>query len=175
VGFKDLEAGNERALERDLGTSVVLDLLFGRSSTFYTRAYEEGLIDDSFSFSFNSEDAFGFSLIGGETERPEELAERILLELHGAKGGKLKAGDVERSKRKRLGKFIRSFDTPDGAAFLVMGCAQRGIDLFSVPKVIAKMSAGVLQSRLKEHFDERNYAVSILNPKPGATVPASDD
>ncbi len=175
VGFKDLEAGNDRALERDLGTSVVLDLLFGRSSAFYTRAYEEGLIDDSFSFSFNSEDAFGFSLIGGETDRPEELAERVLLELHGAKGGKLKSADVERSKRKRLGKFIRSFDTPDGAAFLVMGCEQRGIDLFSVPKVISKISATALQARLKEHFDERNYAVSILNPKPGAPVPASDD
>ncbi|HLF94363.1 MAG TPA: pitrilysin family protein [Planctomycetota bacterium] len=174
VGFKDLETGNEKALERELGTSVVLDLLFGRSSEFYTRHYEKGLIDDSFSFSYNSEDAFGFSLIGGETDRPEELAEQVLLQLHEAKKGKLKAADLERSKRKRLGKFIRSFDTPDGAAFLVMGCAQRGIDLFSVPQVISKMSAGGLERRLKGHFDERNYAVSILNPKPGAPVPAEE-
>jgi predicted Zn-dependent peptidase len=168
IGFKDLESGNDGALERELRTSVILDLLFGRSSAFYTRAYENGLIDDSFSFSYNSEDAFGFSLIGGETDQPEELAEQVLRELHNAKKSKLQAADVERSKRKRLGKFIRSFDTPDGAAFLVMGCAPRGIDLFSVPEVISKMTAGALQSRLKSHFDERNYAVSILNPKQGA-------
>ena len=174
MGFKDLETGNGRALEREFETSVVLDLLFGRSSAFFTRAYEKGLIDDSFSFSFNSEDAFGFSLIGGETDQPEGLAEQLLLELHQAKKAKLKTADIERSKRKRLGKFIRSFDTPDGAAFLTMGSLQRGIDLFRVPQVISKMSARALEKRLNEHFDERNYAVSILNPKPGSTTPVEE-
>lgn len=175
MGFKDLGAVDGRALERELETSVVLDLFFGRSSAFYTRFYEQGLIDDSFSFSFNSEDAFGFSLIGGETDKPEELAEKVLFELHQAKKVKLKAKDVERTKRKRLGKYIRSFDTPDGAAFLTMGSLQRGIDLFRVPQVISKMSARALEGRLEEHFDERNYAVSILNPKPGSTTPIEEE
>jgi len=165
VGFKDLESAGAKALEREIQSSVVLDQLFGRSSEFYTRHYESGLIDDSFSFSYNSEDAFGFSLIGAETDEPEKLAEEILLELHKAKKGKLKQKDLERSKRKRLGKFIRSFDTPDGAAFLIMGCVQRNVDLFQVPQVISKLSGGALEKRLREHFDEQNYAVSILNPK----------
>ena len=165
IGFKDLESAGAKALEREIQTSVVLDQLFGRSSDFYTRHYESGLIDDSFSFSYNSDDPFGFSLIGGETDEPERLAEEVLLELHKAKEGRLRAADVERSKRKRLGRFIRSFDSPDGCAFLVMGCVQRGIDLFAVPQVISRMSAKALERRLASHFDERNYAVSILMPK----------
>ena len=169
VGFKDLDGGGAKALERELESSVVLDLVFGRGGEFYTRAYESGLIDDSFSFSYNSDDPFGFSLIGGETDEPERLAEEVLLELHKAKEGKLRAGDVERSKRKRLGRFIRSFDSPDGCAFLVMGCAQRGIDLFAVPQVISKMAPKALERRLASHFDERNYAVSILMPKKAVT------
>ncbi|HLY12612.1 MAG TPA: pitrilysin family protein [Planctomycetota bacterium] len=165
IGFKDLDAAGAKALEREIQSSVVLDQLFGRSSEFYTRHYESGLIDESFSFSYNSEDAFGFSLIGAETDEPERLAEEVLLELHRAKKGKLKQKDLERSKRKRLGKFIRSFDTPDGAAFLIMGCVQRDVDLFQVPQVISKLSAGALERRLRQHFDEQNYAVSILSPK----------
>ncbi len=165
MGFKDLDGGGAKALERELETSVVLDLVFGRGGEFYTRAYESGLIDDSFSFSYNSDDPFGFSLIGGETDEPERLAEEVLLELHRAKQGKLKAADVERSKRKRLGRFIRSFDSPDGCAFLVMGCVQRGIDLFAVPQVVSKMAPKALERRLAAHFDERNYAVSILMPR----------
>lgn len=165
VGFKDLEPAGTKALEREIQSSVVLDQLFGRSSDFYTRHYESGLIDDSFSFSYNSEEAFGFSLLGAETDEPERLAEEILLELHRAKKGKLRQKDIERSKRKRLGKFIRSFDTPDGAAFLIMGCVQRNVDLFQVPQVISKLSAGALDRRMREHFDEQNYAVSILSPK----------
>ncbi|HUR38673.1 MAG TPA: pitrilysin family protein [Planctomycetota bacterium] len=165
IGFKDLDSAGAKALEREIQSSVVLDQIFGRSSDFYTRHYESGLIDDSFSFSYNSEDAFGFSLIGAETDEPERLAEEVLLELHKARKGKLKQKDLERSKRKRLGKFIRSFDTPDGAAFLIMGCVQRDVDLFQVPQVISKLSAGALERRMREHFDEQNYAVSILNPK----------
>ena len=46
-----------------------------------------------------------------------------------------------------------------------MGCAQRNVDLFQVPQVISKLSAGALERRLREHFDEQNYAVSILSPK----------
>ncbi len=165
VGFKDLRVGREKALERELEASVVLDLLFGRGSEFYTRVYEEGLIDETFSFSYNSDDPFGFSLIGGETDEPERLAEAVLLELHEARRRGLKARDVERSKRKRLGRYIRSFDSPDGTAFLVLGCVLRGIDLFSIPKAVSKMTARALERRLAEHFDERNYAVSILSPK----------
>ena len=165
VGFKETDGGAKHPLERELEISVLLDLLFGRGSEFYTTSYEAGLIDDSFSFSYSGEDAFGFSLIGGETGEPETLAERILEELHKARTRKPKLADVERARRKRLGKFIRSFDSPDGAAFLLLGCEPRGIDILEVPKVLQKLSLKSLERRLREHFDERNYAVSILLPK----------
>jgi predicted Zn-dependent peptidase len=165
VGFKDLEIGPRRALERELESSVAMDLLFGRSSAFYTKHYESGLIDDSFSFSYSAEDPFGFSLVGGETDEPERLAEEVLMELHRARKQGLKKADLERSKRKRLGKFIRAFETPDGAAFLLLGGVQRDLDLFEVPKALSRLSPKALETRLGPLFDERNYAVSILTPK----------
>ncbi len=165
VGFKDVDVGRSGALERELETSMVLDILFGRGSAFYTRVYEEGLIDESFSSSYNGDDPYGFSLIGGETDEPERLAEAVLMELHKARRRGFGKLDVERAKRKRLGRFMRSFDTPDGAAFLVLGCVMRGIDVFSIPRMIMRVTARALEARLEAHFDERNYAVSILYPK----------
>jgi len=173
LGFKETDGGTRKPLERELEMSVLLDLLFGRGSDFYNAAYEKGLIDDSFSFSYSGEDAFGFSLIGGETGEPETLAERILEELHAARKRRPKLADVERSRRKRLGKFIRSFDSPDGAAFLLLGCEPRGIDILEVPKLLQKLTPAALERRLREHFDERNYAVSILTPKSGASASSS--
>ena len=66
-----------------------------------------------------------------------------------------------------MGRYIRSFDSPDGTAFLVLGCVMRGIDPFSVPKLVSKMAPRALEARMEEHFDERNYAVSILAPRRG--------
>ncbi len=165
VGFKDLATGRKGGLERDLESSVALDLVFGRCGRFYTRAYESGLIDDTFAFSYNSDDSYGFALLGGETDEPERLAEELTGELRRARKRGFRRRDVERSKRKRLGRFIRAFNTPDGAAFLLLGAVQRGIDLFSIPRVISRMTARALEARLEALFDERNHAVSVLTPK----------
>ena len=71
----------------------------------------------------------------------------------------------ERAKRKRLGRYIRAFDTPDGAAFLLLGCLQKDIDVFSIPKAITGLSSARVEKRLRTHFDDRNYAISIASPK----------
>ena len=165
VGFKDLEARREGALDRELATSVVLDLVFGRSGDFYSRTYERGVIDDSFSFSYNCDDPYGFSLVGGETDTPEALADQVRAELRKARRRKFKKRDVERAKRKRIGRYLRSFDGPDGLAFLLLGCVPRGIDVFSIPEAISRLTPKILQDRLEEHFVEKNSAVSIITPK----------
>src|SRR6185312_2151845 len=43
---------SDEMLRHELSALLVLDLLFGRTSTFYTEAYHEGLIDESFSYDF---------------------------------------------------------------------------------------------------------------------------
>jgi hypothetical protein len=48
---------------------------------------------------------------------------------------------------------------------MVAGAAQRNQDLFEAPKAISKLAPKPVEARLREHFDERNYAVSILQPK----------
>ena len=60
-------------LIQELSSGLVLDILFGRSSDFYTKAYNEGLIDESFSYDFTMEKGFGFAMVGSDTEQPDEL------------------------------------------------------------------------------------------------------
>lgn len=165
LGFKDLDLAKRDILARDLEMSVILDLVFGKSSRFYQKQYETGLIDDGFSGSYNSDLPYGFSIIGGETDDPEKLIEEVLKEIERVKKERLKSRDIERSKRKRLGKFIRAFDTPDGAGFLLLGCLQKNVDVFDVPKAIQRLQPRALEERLRAHFDNRNYAISIVSPK----------
>ena len=39
------------------------------------KLYNEGLIDETFSFDYTQEQGFGFAMIGGDTEEPDKLAE----------------------------------------------------------------------------------------------------
>ncbi len=79
VGFKEAnpERQGKKLLSRELGINVLLDLMFGQSSKNYQDLYEEGLIDDSFSFDYSAEKGFGFTIIGGDTKHPDRLAERL--------------------------------------------------------------------------------------------------
>lgn len=163
VGFKDLD-GDSDLLTRDITMTILLDLLFGRSSPFFNKHYAGGLIDDSFSFSTTMEPSFGFSVVGGETDDPERLRDEIFKEIRSARRRPMKRTDVERARRKSVGRYIRSFDSSDGAAFFVMTCHMRDIDPFSIGKAIGRIRQSTLEERLCNHLVEDNAATSILRP-----------
>jgi predicted Zn-dependent peptidase len=164
IGFKERNIAEGGHLRRDLEMSILLDLLFGRGSEFYQRHYASGLINDAFSSSYNSDLPYGFTLIGGETDHPERLVDEVLKALAGRKARKFRKKDLERAKRKRIGRYIRAFDSPDGAAFLILGCFQKGIDVFDVTRAISRVTLAGLEKRLRSHFDLENYAVSVIAP-----------
>src|SRR5688572_3422208 len=161
VGYKDL-ALDGPLLDRELATSVLLDNLFGPTSAFHAKWYRQGLIDDSFSASHTAEPEFGFTLIGGESDEPEKLADEIRKEIQRAAKGRLHKRDVERARRKRLGRYLRSFDSPDGIAFMVLGFAMKGLDVFDFPKAVGRLNVRALDKRMREHLLEDRTAVSIL-------------
>ena len=164
VGYKDL-ALEGSLLDRELRTSVLLDNLFGPTSEFHSKWYPRGLIDDTFSASHTAEPEFGFTLIGGETDEPEKLAEEIRREVSRAGKRRLGRREVDRARRKRLGRYLRSFDSPDGIGFMVLGFAMKGLDVFAFPKALSRLTPKCLETRLKEHLREDRAAVSILDPK----------
>jgi predicted Zn-dependent peptidase len=165
LGLKDLRPSREGLLERDLAATVALDLVFGRATDWYAERYESGLIDDSFSCSTMADETFDFTLIGGETDEPERLADEVRRELRRAAKRAFPKGEVERAKRKRLGRYLRAFNAPDEVAFLVHAYAHHGIDPFAVPEAIEGLTARGLAARLRELVDDDNIAVSILKPR----------
>ena len=164
VGYKDLDLDGS-LLDRELSTSVLLDNLFGPTSAFHSKWYGKGLIDDTFSASHTAEPEFGFTLIGGETDEPEKLAAEIRREIARASRGRLHKRDVDRARRKRLGRYLRSFDSPDGIGFMVLGFAMKGLDVFDFPRALSRLAPRRLEERLREHLREDRAAVSILEPK----------
>lgn len=165
VGFKDLSIRPGDLLDRDLGMSVLLDLLFGSTSAFHSKWFAKGLIDDSFGASYQAEEEFGVTLIGGETDEPERLAGEIRRELARARRGRFAKRDVERARRKRLGRYVRSFDNPEGAAFMVLGAVSHGLSPFDIPKALSRLSPSSVAGRLKSSLPDDAAVVSIVDPR----------
>jgi len=54
-----------------------------------------------------------------------------------------------------------------------MGCVQRKRGPLPGSAGDRELTAGALERRLRDHFDEQNYAVSILMPKKSGEAPGS--
>lgn len=104
IGLKAKQTGlsGRDMLKHELSVQIALELIFGRTSNFYERIYDEGLIDESYAFDFTLENGFGFAMIGSDTTEPVALEQAIKAELAKYEGNaQFASNDLERIKRKK--------------------------------------------------------------------------
>lgn len=135
LGFGDLQPGlrGEALLKHELCLEVLLDILYGTSSDFYLRHYEDGLIDaESFGCEIYVEPEFCFCLVGGDTPDPERLQQEILGELERATStGGIERG-FSRATRRAYGQAVQNLDQVEGGVGALYSAISRGAGPFGL-------------------------------------------
>lgn len=164
IGFKEEPSGfsGRGLLKRELSTKVMLDVLFSPSSELYQELYDDNLISDSFGSEYNLAPDYAFSVVGGETKDPDELIARIRKGVNALLDSGISEEAFERSRRKKLGGFLRLMNSPESLANEFTKYAFRHIDLFDILPVYEELTLGDINNRLKEHFDWEQMSVSIV-------------
>ncbi|HET7578534.1 MAG TPA: pitrilysin family protein [Bacillales bacterium] len=167
VGFKEKQPGRqgEDLLRRELAINVLLDLMFGSSTENYEALYDDGLIDDTFSFDYTEEDHFGFTMIGGDTKDPDALEKRIFSMIEEFKEQPLDETAIKRAKKKKIGAFLQSLNGPEFIANQFTRYEFNGMNLFEVVPMLEQLTAEELKEALNEHFDEACFSVCQVRPR----------
>lgn len=163
-GFKEKTSDEKgRALlEKELCTKLVLDLLFGQSSEIYQKLYDEKLIFDNFGSEYNSNEGYSFSIIGGDTPDPEALLARVKEETARIAQQGFQDEDFKRTRKKKIGGFLRMLNSPEAIANQFTNYQFKGIDFFDILPVYESLSLEQVNRRFREHFDWEQSAVSIV-------------
>lgn len=167
IGYKEKQPGRqgEELLRHELAINIVLDLMFGSSTENYETLYNDGLIDDTFSFDYTEEDSFGFTMIGGDTRDPDELEKRLFSMVEEFKDQPLDEKAIERMKKKKIGAFLQSLNSPEFIANQFTRYQFSGMNLFEVVPMLEQLSANDLKRVLNEHFDEDCFTVCQVRPR----------
>ncbi|MCF6137173.1 EF-P 5-aminopentanol modification-associated protein YfmH [Pseudalkalibacillus berkeleyi] len=167
VGYKQASPGRfgDERLKYELGMNLLLDYLFGQSSTNYESLYSEGLIDQSFSFDYTEETDFGFSLLGGDTTDPDLLAERITEMIEAEKTKGIDSSAIDRLKKKKIGSFLRSMNSPEYIANQFTRFQFGDMNLFNVVEMYDKITIKDLENILLEHFNPKAFTSCQVRPK----------
>ncbi|MDL4839002.1 EF-P 5-aminopentanol modification-associated protein YfmH [Aquibacillus rhizosphaerae] len=169
VGLKENmdHKDNRDFLEKELLIDILLDHFFSKSGKYYQDLYENDLIDNSFSFETNIEKNFGFSILGGNTSKPDELAEKLTSMLVGLREFELTAEEFSTVKRKKIGHFLRSMNSLEFISNQFIHYNLLGIDLFEVLPTIERLTVGDANAFLKDWIDEERIAVCQIVPAQG--------
>lgn len=161
--------GGRELLKRELTMKVLLDILVSPSSAIYQKLYDEQLISDSFGSEYNIAENYAFTVIGGDTKDPERLIGRVQEEIDRVKADGIASADFERSKKKKIGAFLRQLNSPEAIANEFTKYRFKGIDLFDMLPVYEELTLEDVNERLRVHFDWSRLAASIVTSEANGT------
>jgi predicted Zn-dependent peptidase len=164
VGFKESMDQEMDLLLRGLASEMVLELIFGKSTRFFNRNYEAGLINDTFGYSYRFDKDFAFTIVSGETHDPGGLVERLRYAIRKAFTEGFKKREIYILRRKTLGRFLSSFDAPESLSHLVVWSSLKGVDLFAIPKMLKRLDKKLLMERLARQLEEKRLSISVVEP-----------
>ncbi|WP_099158161.1 EF-P 5-aminopentanol modification-associated protein YfmH [Virgibacillus ndiopensis] len=161
IGIKEsfTALNGEEFLIKDLLQNMVLDHYFSKGGSFYQTLYDEQLIDASFYFETNLEKNFGYSLIGGNTSKPEEFTKRITEMLLSTNQAELSNEEFDRMKKKKIGQLLRAMNSLEFVSNKFIHYRTVGIDLFELIPTIQSLTLEQANTFLQSWIEKERLSV----------------
>ncbi len=163
IGFKDT-CQEENKVRRDIAISIIASVLFGITSDFYKRLYEQGKILSEPSVNYEFADNYAHVLIQSQTNFVDDVIDQINNRIEEVKQKGISDEDFERTKRKIYGEFVNDYNNISTIANGFVANFFRGINSFDYFEEFESIHKEYVEKVLKEVFCEEKEVISIINP-----------
>lgn len=167
VGFKaepPAEDGPSK-LYQALAGELACEALMGTSSKLYSRLYEQGLINKSFSSEYDDYPGCAFVVAGGESKDPKAVAEAILDEAAQLAEKGIPEDLWSRLKKAAYGSRVRSLNSFENICVELAQAHFSGTEYFSFPEVYDKLEKENVEDYIRRWITTDRMALSVVNPK----------
>lgn len=155
----------EAALVYKTKMDILLNLLFGPTSDNYLRLYNEGVIDDSFSYDFNLERTFYFAEVGGDAKDPKAFSEAVKsILLTSSASSELTEEHLSLVKKRMIGQILQSLNSLEFIAHQYSQQSYGEATLFDLVPVIENIVLSDLKRLAEEFMQEEHMSVFTILP-----------
>lgn len=139
-GLDDIPAGRE-GLAYQLQANLMFYLLFGESSEQYLKLYDQGIVDDTFSYEFDVQRSFHYASFSGDTDQPAAFQTQIK-EILGQAEQRLShlTNQFELAKKEMLGRLLQRMDSLEAIANSYDGQMFDQATIFDQAEIYEKMT-----------------------------------
>lgn len=164
-GIREVPFGRE-GLVLKTKMNVLLRLLFGSTSQNYLELYDNGLIDDSFSYEYNIDRSFHFLEVGSDTKDPETFDQKIRELLLTAKDSKeLTEEHLLLIKKRMIGQHLQSLNSLEYIANQYSQQLFGEAALFDMVPIIENIRLEELRDLAAEFMVEEHMSTFTIWPK----------
>lgn len=165
LGFKDafFSENPRENQKRRIAMQLITETLFGYSSEFAVDVYESGLIDELDADYSTVGEAGSFFLFGGESDDVDAALAKFTEYMESVKKNGVDEESFERARKLKYASFVRSFESTGIAETFAMSLI-KDADWFDTGDIIAEITLDEANALVRELFDEKYYAVSVITP-----------
>lgn len=166
IGFKDSNLGlkGRKEVKKEIITDMLLEILFGSSSKFYNKIFDQDLIDDNFFAFYSGKMNYGHSFIIGESEKPKEVYKKIKNHISKPIDDIIVEEDFNRIKNDAIGNYIMGFNSIEFIAVQLMESFFLEFNMEDYLDVLNEIKLEDVRNRFEEHISEDNMVLSIVHP-----------
>ena len=151
-------------LRQELVGDLAAELLVGESTAFYTKLYEDGLIDCDFSAGYEGVKTLGMLSIGGDSNEPERVVDAILKEAE--RLGREGADEAlfQRLKRSAFGRRIRELDSFENICYRMCQSTFEGAFYYDFPDLYRSITLDETVRMIRDTVVPQRAALSLIYP-----------
>ena len=161
LGFKDIEREDNK-IRKDIAISILSNVLFGTSSSFYEKLYEEGKILGEPSINYEFADTYAHALIQCQTNFVEELICEINKRINDVIENGISDEDFEITKRKIYGEFVKDYNNVSTIGNMFVANYFRNCNPFDYFEEFESVHKEYVENVLKDLFSEEKEVISII-------------
>lgn len=165
VAFRcDTPKSGADILRQELVGDLAAELLVGESTAFYTKLYEDGLIDCDFSAGYEGVKTLGMLSIGGDSNEPERVVDAVLQEAE--RLGREGADEAlfQRLKRSAFGRRIRELDSFENICYRMCQSTFEGAFYYDFPDLYRSITLDETVRMIRDTVVPQRAALSLIYP-----------
>lgn len=166
IGIKDVDISDDAGerMKKNAAVSVISDMLFGKSSPFYNRMYDEGLISGSIDLWAEHNRSYSFISLSGEANDPEAFYDEFVKLVEKTKAEGLDKEDFERCKRVMYAGLVKSFDSTEEIANNFLGYVFDDGDILGFTDIMGNLDYEYTNSLFRSMFRDEYYTMTTVLP-----------
>ena len=164
IGFKDSgKYVGDEILKNEIAVKIILSSVASKSSDLYERLYNDGLINDEFSYDYMYEEQYACAIIGGESKEPKKVYNEVIKYLKDKK--RIDADEFDRAKKSIWGGYLRTFNDVEGICSSMVRNILKGVNWFDFSNIFDSVTLSFVNEKYEKLFcDENKQALSVVYP-----------